>query len=169
LEIEADFRDLDEVAVFEPVGDPGPPIRGYSDEFLAFFPLAIGKIVRHLALDVRQLLGEIALGFENGPANQRVETAAHHGDPALEIEGRELGAEFLDQQLPEIGLDLVMTGFTCKMAQKIYRGLASHRLNLAGTLQSDNPETKQRRDFFKSIRSARIFNLLAMAILATAI
>jgi len=41
--------------------------------------------------------------------------------------------------LPEIGLDLVMAGFSCKMAQKIYRGLASHRLNLAGALQSDNP------------------------------
>jgi hypothetical protein len=103
------------------------------------------------------------------PADQRVETAAHLGDPAFEIEGGELGAKFLDQQLPEIGLDLVMAGFTCKMAQKIYRGLASHRLNVAGTLQSDNPEAKQCRDFFKPIRSARIFNLLAMAILATAI
>jgi hypothetical protein len=169
LEIEADFRDLDEVAVFEPVGDPGPPIRGYSDEFLAFFPLAIAEIFRHLALDVRQLLGEIALGFENGPADQRVETAAHHGDPALEIEGRQVSAEFTNQQLPEIRLDLVMARFSCKMAQKIYRGLASHRLNLAGTLQSDNPEAKQCRDFSKLVRSARIFNLLAMAILATAI
>ena len=66
-----------------------------------------------------QLLCKIALGFENGPPDQRVELAAHLGDPALEIEGRKIGAKFLDQQLPEIGLDLVMAGFTGKMAQKI--------------------------------------------------
>ena len=119
--------------------NPLAHIRGYSDKFLAFFPLAIAEIFRHLALDVRQLLGKIALGFENGPADQRVETAAHHGDTALEIEGRKVRAKFLDQQLPEIGLDLVMAGFSRKMAQKIDCGLANHRLNLAGALHSDNP------------------------------
>ena len=101
-------------------------------------------------LDVRQLLGKIALGFENGPADQRVETAAHHGDPALEIEGRQFSAELTDQQLPEIGLDLVVAGFTCKMAQKIYCGLARHRLNLAGASQSDNPEAQAMQRFLKA-------------------
>ena len=54
------------------------------------------------------------------------------------------------QQLPEIDLDLVMAGFTCKMPQKIDCGLASHRLNLAGALQSDNPEAQAMLRFLQA-------------------
>jgi hypothetical protein len=104
----------------------------------------------HLALDVPQLLGKIPLGFENGPADQRVETAAHHGDPALEIEGRKLRAKFADQQLTEIGLDLIMAGFSSEMTQKINRGLASHRVILAGALQWDNPEAQAMQRFLQA-------------------
>jgi hypothetical protein len=57
-------------------------------------------------------------GFENGPADQRVESTAHHGDPALEIEGRQFGAKFLDQQLPEIGLDLIMAGLPARCRKR---------------------------------------------------
>ena len=145
--IEGDLLDLDKLAVFELVGDPLSPIRGYSDEFLAFFPLAIREIIGHLALDVRQLLCEIALGFENCPAYQRVEAAAHLGDPVLKIEGRKLRAKFLDQQLPEIGLDLVMAGFTCKMAQKIYRGLSDRRSKIAAASELDNPGGREMQSF----------------------
>lgn len=144
-----DFLDLNKLAVFELVGDPLAPIRGYSDKFLALFPLPIGEIVRHLALDIRQLLGKVAFGFENRAADQSVETATHHRDPVLEIEGRQFSAK-LDQQLPKIGLDLVMAGFTCKMPQKIDCGLARHRLNLAGALQSDNPEAQAMQRFLQA-------------------
>jgi hypothetical protein len=89
-------------------------------------------------LDVRPLLGEIALGFENGPANQRVEAAAHFRHPTFEIEGRKLRAELIGQQLPEIGLDLVMAWFSRKMAQKTYRGRSDHRSKIAAASELDN-------------------------------
>jgi hypothetical protein len=103
------------------------------------------------------------------PADQRVETAAHLGDPAFEIEGRKLGAEFLDQQLPEIGLDLIMAGSTCKMPQKIDCGLASHPLNLAAALRSDNPEAQAIQRFLQADPVSAYLYLLEMAILATPI
>jgi hypothetical protein len=117
-----------------------------------FFPLAVSEIVRHSALDVRPLLGEIALGFQNGPADQSVESAAHLGDPALEIEGRQISAKFLDQQLPEIGLDLVMAGFSRKMAQKIYRGRSDHLSKIAAASERDNPGGRPIRSFLHNFR-----------------
>src|ERR1700730_12648321 len=43
-----------------------------------------------------------------------------------------------------------MAGFTGEMAQKIYRGLASHRANLAGALQWDNPEAQAMQRFLEA-------------------
>ncbi len=84
--IEDYLLDLDKLSCFKLAGDPVPPIRGDSNEFLAFLFLATGEIVRHPALNVRPLLNEIALGFENGPPDQRVEAAVHFRHAAFEIE-----------------------------------------------------------------------------------
>ena len=56
----------------------------------------------------------------------------------------------MEELVAEIGLDFVMAGFTCKMPQKIDCGLASHRLNLAGALQSDNPEAQAMQRFLQA-------------------
>src|SRR5579883_791703 len=133
------FRDLDELAPFETASDPLPSIRGDPDKFLAFLPLAISEIVGHATLDIRPLSDKVALGFEDRPADQRIEAAAHLGDAALEIEGRQFGAKFLDQQLPEVSLDLVMAGFAREMPEKFYRGGGGHKLNLTGASRPDNP------------------------------
>jgi hypothetical protein len=150
--IEVDLLDLDKLAVFELAGDPGPPIRGDSNEFLAFHFLAISEIVWQFALDIWPLLSEIALGFENCPADQRVETAAHFRHPALEIEGRQISAKFLDQQLPKIGLDLVVAWLSRKVAQKVYRRRSDHQVRITVASELDNLGGRAIQSFLHNIR-----------------
>jgi hypothetical protein len=70
--------------------------------------LAVGQIVRHPPLDIRPFPVQVALGLENGAADQGVQPAADFGNPLLEIERAQFDPEFRDEQLPEIGLDPIM-------------------------------------------------------------
>ena len=56
-----------------------------------------GEVIRHPALDIGPFAIEVALGFENGPADQRIETTANLRDAPLEIEGFERNGKFLDK------------------------------------------------------------------------
>jgi len=102
---------------------PVQPVRGDADEALALLSLAVGEVIRHPPLDVRPLPIEIALGLEDGAADQGVEPPAHLRHPALEIERVQLDAEFLDQQLAEIRLYFVVAGAVGEMADKVLRCL----------------------------------------------
>jgi hypothetical protein len=107
--------------------------------------------LRHPALDVGPFLCEIALGFENGPPDQSVETPAHFWNPALEIESRQFSAKFIDQQLPKTGLDLVMAWLAREMAEKIYRGRSNHRSKIAAGSSRDNPGGRAIQSFLHGI------------------
>ncbi len=113
--IEDRFLDRDQRALVERHHHPFAPVRGDADEGLAGLRLAIGEIVGHLALDVLHLAREVALGLEHRAADQRVD-AALDLDALLEADFGEGYVEFVDQQLAEIGLDLIMTGLAGEVA-----------------------------------------------------
>lgn len=102
---------------------PIPAVRGDADEMLPLLALAVGEIIGHPPLDILPFPVEILLGLEDRAADQGVEPAADLGHPALEIEGAEFDPELLDEQLPEIRLDLVVTGAAREVAQKVRRRL----------------------------------------------
>ena len=94
-------------------------VRGDADEIFPFFPLPIGEIVGHPAQHIGPFVIEVSLGLEHGPADQGVEPAFDFRDAAFEIKRVQRDAEFLDQQLAKIRLDLVMTGSSGEVAQQV--------------------------------------------------
>jgi hypothetical protein len=69
-------------------------------------------------------LVEVLLGLKYSPADQRIEPTFDFRDAALEIEVVKFGAEFLNQQLTEIRLDLIMPGSPGEVPQQIDRAWA---------------------------------------------
>ena len=136
--VEDRFLDLDEPARIELAGDPHPPVRSYADEFLTFLPFTVGQIVRHAPLYVGPFLAEIAFGFKDRPADQGVKAAPHFRHAMLEIERGEFSPEFLDEQLPKVGLDLVMAWLSCEMAKNCNRGGVCHGRRLDGCAGRNN-------------------------------
>ncbi|MES2000825.1 MAG: hypothetical protein V4444_00715 [Pseudomonadota bacterium] len=64
---------------------------------LAFLALAIGKIIRHSPFDVRPFAIQIALRFEHGSPDQRIEPPSNFRNPSFEFERRSIRAKFFDQ------------------------------------------------------------------------
>jgi hypothetical protein len=77
--------------------------------------------VWHSAEHIRPLLVEVLLGLKDGPADQGVEPTFDLRNAALKIEMMKLDAEFLDQQLAEICLHLIMPGAPGEVPQQIGR------------------------------------------------
>ena len=121
VRIEGGFLELDELiaAAFE--YHPFEAVRRDADETLAFFALAIGKIVRHAPDNVVPFLIQVALCLEYGAPDQGIETAPHFGNASLEIERAEFDPELFDQELAEVGLHLVMARTASEMPQQFKR------------------------------------------------
>jgi len=86
LGIEHRVLELDEGAADEFERGPSTSVRRDADESFALLAFAIGEVVRHAPHDIGPLLGEVALGFEDRSADQRVDAAAHLRDAPLEVE-----------------------------------------------------------------------------------
>jgi hypothetical protein len=108
VRIERGFLQLNKLIAAALKHDPLQPVRGDADETLAFLALAVGEIIRHAAEDVVPFQVEVPFCLEDGPSNQGVETSSHLGNPALEIERAQFDAEFLDQELTEVRLHLIV-------------------------------------------------------------
>jgi hypothetical protein len=64
---------------------PIEAVRRDADEMFPLLPLAVSEIIRHLAFDVGPFAVEVALGLEDGAADEGVQSAAHFGYAALEF------------------------------------------------------------------------------------
>jgi len=115
--VEGRFFDLDQFAAGSLEHNPLQAVRGNTDEFFSFFALAVGEIVRHSPENIRPFLVEVLLGLKYGPADQRIEPTFDLRDAPFEIEVMKLNAEFLDQQLAEIRLDLIVPGAPGEVSQ----------------------------------------------------
>ena len=119
LGIELRLLQLGERAARQLEDGPAQPVAGDADEAGALLALAIGQVVRHPPGDILPFLDEIALRLEDGAADEGVETSPYLRHAPLEIERAALGAELLDQQLAEVGLDLVMAGLRGEVAEDV--------------------------------------------------
>ncbi len=81
--------------------------------------LAISEVVGHSPFNIVPLAVEISFRFKDSSANQRIEPPAHLRHLALKFECAQFNFEFFDQQLPEIGFDLVVPGTAGEVTQKV--------------------------------------------------
>ena len=116
--VERRFLDFDQLTAGEFEDRPFPAVRSNANEMLAFFTLPVGEIIGHPTFDVAPFFVQVALGLKNGATDQGVDASFDLGDPLLEIQLREGGAEFDDQQLAKICLDLIVAGFAVKMPEQ---------------------------------------------------
>ena len=87
---------------------PSLPIGRDPNKMLFLLALAVGEIVGHSPFNVLPFPVEIALCLKNRAPNQSVEPSAHLRHAPLEFKRAEFDLEILDEQLPEVGLDLVV-------------------------------------------------------------
>ena len=85
--------------------------------FSRSFRFAVGEVIRHLAPNLVPLAIEVALGLEDGAADEGV-CSASHLNALLEADRGALDPELLDQKLAEARFDLVMTTPRSKVAQQ---------------------------------------------------
>ncbi len=96
------------VAAFE--DDPFQTVGSNANEPFALLPLAVGQIIRHAPDHIVPFEIEVPLRLEHGTANQGVQAASDLGNTPFEIESAKFDAKLFDQELPEIGLHLVVAG-----------------------------------------------------------
>lgn len=128
--IERGALDHDQCALAQLEHRPFQAVGRDADEMLAFLTFPVGQIVGHAALNIAPLAIEVALGFQHGATDQRIQPPAHLRHAPFEVERVERGAELGDQQLPEIGLHLVMARPRGEVAKQVERGRCDHRARL---------------------------------------